>query len=218
MVATVVFFTLLALYPARIFLVTITPERFLGPFVPWGRGRLVAVHPSRMDTLRAMQGPAGYRRSGRGTAVGRRVSVVLAPVPGPSLGEFGGTAVLEPLSGRRALLVMRSWLGVVHHRAVFVARVTDDGGGARVQARVVTRVTPVFIIGVCGALSTLLDGHQLAMFLGGPFLISAGVSLLRLRRCIHWAHEELARALALPRTASAARVSSWPDTERHRPT
>jgi hypothetical protein len=218
MVPTVVFFTLFALYPAWILLVTITPERCLGPLVPWGGGRLVAVHPSHLDALRGTEGPAGYRRSARGTVVGHRVRMVLASVRGPALGEFGGTVVLEPLSERRALLVMRSWLGVVHHRAVFVAEVTDDGGGARVRARVVTRLAPALVVGFCGALSALLDGHLLAMLLGGPFLISACVSLLRLWRCLHWAREEIARALEIPRTGSAACVSRRPETEMHRPT
>jgi hypothetical protein len=201
MVATVLFFALFALYAAWILLVTTRPQRFLWPLLPWGRGRLVAVHPSHVDALRTLDEPAGYRRSARGTVVGQRVGMVLAPVVGPSLGEFGGTAVLEPISGRRAVLILHSWLGVVHHRAVFEARITDDGWGARVRARVVMRVTPVLIVGVCGAISALLDGHGVAIFLGGPFLISACVSLLRLRRRIHWAHQEIARALALPRAA-----------------
>jgi hypothetical protein len=193
----ITFFTLLAVYPVGILLVTNAPQRRLWPSVPWGRGRSVAVHPSRMDALRVPGVPAGYRRWSQGTVVGHELRTVVACVEGPALGEFGGTAVLEALAERRALLVTRSWLGVVHHRAVFVAHVTDDGGAARVRARVVVRGTPCLVVAFFGFLS-VHDLHGIAMVLGVPLLAGACLSLLRLRRCIRWAHEEIARTLAQP--------------------
>jgi hypothetical protein len=66
-----------------------------------------------------------------------------------------------------------------------------------VRARVVVRATPFLIVAFFGFLC-VHDLHRIAMVLGAPLLAGTCLSLLRLRRCIRWAHEEIARTLAQP--------------------